>query len=193
MIPAPKRETRRHPIVGYIAEHYSGHAALPTVAMQVNEMLDEGVEVTEPLVDYLFANADDDWLTEFRARHRQARQDRRKQLAKPGYVYFLRHGEQVKIGYSRKPGERARSLSLRESDIIGIVEAKPQFERVCHDLWATLRIGNTEWFAATDELLQWIDGIATKWHYRHASRNATTTLDGYQRLAAALGLDSYAE
>lgn len=193
MIPTPKRETRRSPIVAYIAEHYANHAGLPSVGQEVNKMLDEGVEVTEALVDYLFSQADDDWLTQFRERHIQAREDRRTQLAKPGYVYFLRHGERLKIGYSRKPGERARSLSLRESNIIGVVKAEPRFERVCHDLWAELRIGNTEWFTVTDELLQWIDGIATKWHYRHASRNADTRLDGYQRLAAALGLDSYAE
>jgi hypothetical protein len=192
-MPRPRRETRRAPIVSYIADHYCDHPGLPTVAMRVNEMLDEGIDVTEPLVDLLFRNLDDDWLTQFRSRHQQARRERQQQLQRAGYVYFIRNGDRIKIGYSRKPAERAKALSLRESNILGVIESKPQFERVCHDMWADIRIGNTEWFAATEHLLEWIKTVAIKWHYRHASRTTDTSLDGYQRLAAALGLDTYAE
>ena len=187
IIPKPEKDPRRVPIIGYLADTYSDHAAFTSVCIQVNEMLDEGVEVTEPLIDHLFRHATADWLTTFRLERTEAKQRQQDRTYGPGYTYFIRHGDRIKIGYSTNPKRRALSLSLRETNIIGVVRSHGKFERVCHDMWADIRIDNTEWFHATDELLRWIDGVATKWHYHHRSREITPSIEtGYRELWRAM-------
>jgi hypothetical protein len=186
IMPRIDKDPRRVPIIGYLVDTYSGHAALPTVAMQVNDMLERGATVSPEIVDSLIASATDNWLTQFRQAKWQAREQRQAK-GRVGYTYFLQNGDRIKIGWSRDPKGRAHALSLRESNIIGVVQSEQRFERVCHEMWETVRIGNTEWFLATDELLGWIDGIAQRWHYKHRSRQAKTNMEeNYQRLINAI-------
>lgn len=186
VLPQVDKDPRRVPIIGYLIDNYSGHAALPTVAMQVNDMLERGATVSPEIVDSLIASATNDWLTQFRQARWQARRDRQAK-GRVGYTYFIRNGDRIKIGWSRDPKGRAQALSLRESDILGVVQSEQRFERVCHEMWETVRIGNTEWFLATDELLDWIDSTAQRWHYKHRSRQPNSTMDeNYERLLNAI-------
>jgi len=181
---------RMKPIITYLADNYRGHAAFPTVCLRVNELLDDGIDVTPALVDHMFRHTTDDWLTMYRKQRAGERDKRRRKTKGPGWTYFLSTGERIKIGYSHNPAERALSLSLRESNIMGVVQSLPKFERVCHEMWAEYRIDNTEWFRAEPDLLQWIEQVSTKWHYHHRSRTKDPNVaNGYLRLASALGLD----
>jgi len=176
---------RRHPIINYLAEHYADHAGLLSVATKVNRLLDAGEDVTPTLVDLLFRDVTDDWLAQFTDRTR-ANQAKVQQRKRDGYVYFLRNGERIKIGYSTDPRARAVSLSLRESDILGVIKAERRMESTLHEVWAAIRVGNTEWFHATDELLSWIDRAATRWDYRHPSKRPPTMQDNYRSLLSAI-------
>ena len=187
IVPVPKRSTRKEPIVDYLVETYTGHPALPTVALQVAQMLDLKVNVTTDIVDSLVLSAQGDWLTQRRLSRQEAIAAARQLRGTQGYTYFLRNGDRIKIGFSRNPKARAVSLSLRESDILGVVPSQQKFERRCHETWEDIRIGNTEWFHATDELLEWIGGIAQKWHYKHPSRQVSSEpSNNYEALLHAI-------
>lgn len=187
IIPKPDKDPRRVPVIGYLADTYSDHAAFPSVCIQVNEMMEAGIEVTEPLIDHLFQHSTDDWLTTFRRERMAINRERQTAQREHGYTYFMQHGDRIKIGYSINPRERAVSLSLRESNIIGVIQSLPKFERVCHDMWADIRIGNTEWFYATEELVRWIGEMANKWHYKHPSRKPTGDIqNNYRALLHAI-------
>lgn len=170
ILPAPSQVVRKEPIIDYLAQHYGDHAGLVQVAIKVKAMMDRNIEVTIQMVDYLFEEALKDKVTEVIAERKKARAQRQVDNKRQGYTYFLKNGDRIKIGFSRNPKGRAESLSLRESNIMGVVESGQQFERMMHDKWAHIRIGNTEWFEATPELLGFITVTAMKWHYRHASR-----------------------
>jgi hypothetical protein len=170
LVPSPNTIVRREPIIDYLADNYSDHAGLPTVALKVKAMLERHVKVTPDLIDYLFQEALQDKVTQNIAERKKMRAKRQDNRQRQGYTYFIRNGDRIKIGFSRNPKARAESLSLRESNILGVIESGQQFERMMHDNWAHIRIGNTEWFQATDELMEFINNTASKWHYRHTTR-----------------------
>lgn len=71
-----------------------------------------------------------------------------------GHVYYATDGWRIKIGYStRPPRRRGGELTAR------IVYAEPgsmQLERARQRYWSRYRIGRSEWFEASDELLLWL-------------------------------------
>jgi hypothetical protein len=65
-----------------------------------------------------------------------------------GYVYAIRSGDRVKIGWSGKPHSRLskiRSDSSFECELIGAVPATMEQEREAHSLFSRWRIAG-EWF-----------------------------------------------
>jgi hypothetical protein len=162
--------SRRAPIIDYLADNYIDNAGMAVVAPRLNKMLDRGIDVTPLMVDLMFEEATGDWITQNVAARAVKRAKRDEGRTAQSYVYFLQNGDRIKIGFSRDPQARAKSLSLRESNILGVIEAGQRFERTLHENWSHIRIEDTEWFYATPELLAFIEASATKWHYRHASK-----------------------
>lgn len=72
----------------------------------------------------------------------------RHERLRGGYIYFLRLGDTVKIGYSTDPFARATTLSVGipgKIDAFVVVPGTRAIERECHRKFATHRISG-EWF-----------------------------------------------
>lgn len=79
----------------------------------------------------------------------------RRQSGRPGYVYLMRCGKRYKIGRSRDPHQRRRSLqtaSPEPVEIIAVYEAEDAAatERAAHERYAHCRVGG-EWFALSPD------------------------------------------
>jgi len=184
LVPSPNVLVRKEPVIDYLVDNYGDHAGFPTVALKIKDMMDRDIEVTNDIVDYLFDEALKDKVTQNIAQRKQMRAKLQENRKSPSYTYFIQNGNTIKIGFSRNPKARAESLSLREANILGVIESGQQFERMMHDNWSHIRIGNTEWFEATPELLDFIESTAMKWHYRHPSRRSTQSISqAYLNLA----------
>lgn len=75
---------------------------------------------------------------------------------RPGFVYFLRFGDRVKIGFSTDPQNRVRALP--HDEILAIVPGTRLNERQMHAAFADLRITG-EWFHADERLLDFIADV----------------------------------
>lgn len=73
-----------------------------------------------------------------------------------GYVYFVRLGNRVKIGYSRNPAERFKEVPLEE--VLTITPGSQDDERAAHIRFAHLRTTG-EWFKAEPELLKYAKSL----------------------------------
>jgi hypothetical protein len=73
-----------------------------------------------------------------------------------GYVYFIRLGNRVKIGYSRNPVERFKDLPVEE--VLAIIPGSEVDERTNLLRFAHLRITG-EWFKAAPELLKYAESL----------------------------------
>ena len=73
------------------------------------------------------------------------------------YVYFLRRGDHIKIGWSCVPDTRARNLRGLLLAVIPFESERggPWWEKAEHRRWHHLSLGR-EWFRAGPELLWWI-------------------------------------
>jgi hypothetical protein len=74
-------------------------------------------------------------------------------LPEPG-VYFMTDGVRVKIGFTARPPRR-RGGELK-AEVIMFIPGDMVTERREHHRWQHIRIGATEWFEATPELLVWL-------------------------------------
>lgn len=72
-------------------------------------------------------------------------------------VYFIRHGERIKIGTTRNLRGRIAALSLRAEDALLALKGDEAFEGTLHTHFAHLRDGDTEWFEAAPELRRYAD------------------------------------
>lgn len=64
-------------------------------------------------------------------------------------VYFIRHGDRVKIGTTTDLRKRVVGLSLRVDNVALILPGDAEVEHAYHRRFDALRVGDTEWF--TDE------------------------------------------
>lgn len=71
-------------------------------------------------------------------------------------VYFIQHGERIKIGTTRNLRGRIAALSLRADDALLALKGDESFEGALHTHFSSLRIGDTEWFNEAPELRQYI-------------------------------------
>jgi hypothetical protein len=73
-----------------------------------------------------------------------------------GWVYFIRKGDLIKIGWTTHPKRRFKEL--RPDAILALMDAEPIDERRCHAAFAHLRVRG-EWFRPEADLLAYIEGI----------------------------------
>lgn len=68
------------------------------------------------------------------------------------YVYFIRNGSRIKIGWSTNVKSRVQQLSLPPSALLLQIPGGSREEGFLHRKFASARVGRTEWFEATAEL-----------------------------------------
>jgi hypothetical protein len=70
-----------------------------------------------------------------------------------GFIYFLQLGPYVKIGFSRRPIDRAHEVTAShpEAKLMGCIPARQRQERILHSQFAHLR-SKGEWFRADEEI-----------------------------------------
>lgn len=73
-------------------------------------------------------------------------------------VYYLRHGDRVKIGTTTNP--RQRFAAIWHEELLAIERGDRHRERARHEQFAQDRLGRSEWFAASPVLLAHIDSVA---------------------------------
>jgi hypothetical protein len=71
-------------------------------------------------------------------------------------VYFLRNGSRVKIGFSTDLGTRVKQLALRKTDLLMALHGGKNLELDLHTRFEAQRVGTTEWFELTGELVSYI-------------------------------------
>jgi hypothetical protein len=71
-------------------------------------------------------------------------------------VYFIQNGDRVKIGTTTNLRSRISALSLRPTDIVLLVNGGRPFEQALHKRFASVRVGNTEWFANSGPVAEYI-------------------------------------
>lgn len=74
----------------------------------------------------------------------------------PALVYFLLNGGRVKIGHTRGLSARVRALSLREEAVVLLLHGGPSLERALHQKFARDRIGGSEWFELSADMVGFI-------------------------------------
>lgn len=85
-------------------------------------------------------------------------------------VYFLANGGRVKIGQTRGLYSRTRSLSLRADAVLLLLQGGASLERALHAKFAAHRIGDSEWFDLTPEIVRF---VGTKAHSKPLRKPAT--------------------
>lgn len=76
------------------------------------------------------------------------------EIGRPGFVYFLRMGDKVKIGFSTNVGKRLKAIQTAcplPAEVVKIIPGSEQTERYFHAHFAANRI-NGEWFALDSHL-----------------------------------------
>lgn len=79
-----------------------------------------------------------------------------------GFVYFIRCQDRIKIGFSKSPRKRMGKLATDAPfpcTLLGVADAEQYPEQELHAQFAHIRVHN-EWFAATDELVAFINSVS---------------------------------
>jgi T5orf172 domain len=74
-------------------------------------------------------------------------------------VYFVANGGRVKIGFTKRLVSRLRALSLSQDAVLLLLQGGEPLERALHAKFGRSRIGSSEWFELTPEIVRF---IATK-------------------------------
>ena len=78
-----------------------------------------------------------------------------------GFVYFVRHTNGIKIGFSSAPHNRISSLKQKPLYPIGIMAGTLHTERRVHKALAPHRlVGEREWFADNTEVRAYINSLS---------------------------------
>jgi T5orf172 domain len=96
-----------------------------------------------------------EWNERWQTRRRPARMAD-PQMKRPGFIYFLRSGDRIKIGFTKSPAQRFRKLQTglaRRPDLLVFIAGSFADE---HDMHLRLAEHWTEgeWFAASADVLQ---------------------------------------
>jgi Meiotically Up-regulated Gene 113 (MUG113) protein len=75
-----------------------------------------------------------------------------------GWVYFIRFGDRVKVGYTTKPDQRMRDLPHEQ--VIGILPGTRADEAAWHHLLADFHVVG-EWFRADPQVLAMLGKVAS--------------------------------
>lgn len=95
----------------------------------------------------------------------------------PGWVYYLRVGERVKIGYSADVKRRMRAYPP-ESRLLAVHPGTPQLETDMHRRFTGSRAAGREWFRETPDLSEHIEQVVAQFgeptaHRYHFRTDAT--------------------
>lgn len=71
-------------------------------------------------------------------------------------VYVIGNGPRVKIGTTRHLRRRVSSLSLRRENVICALQGDRRLERALHRTFFVDRVGSTEWFKPSEDLIAYI-------------------------------------
>lgn len=80
------------------------------------------------------------------------------EIGRPGFVYFIRMGDKVKIGFSINVGNRLKAIQTAcplPAEIVKIIPGSEQTERYFHAHFAANRISG-EWFALDSHLAMFL-------------------------------------
>lgn len=83
---------------------------------------------------------------------------------RPGFVYFIRSGDHIKIGYATNVADRIRELQVGNPtplQLLGVMPAARPDEKRLHGQFAQTRIVG-EWFQATPVLIDYIKANTTR-------------------------------
>jgi hypothetical protein len=72
-------------------------------------------------------------------------------------VYYLRHGQRIKIGTSANP--RSRFAALPWEELLAFERGGRGLERRRHETFASARFPGSEWFRAEPELLEHVERV----------------------------------
>lgn len=76
-----------------------------------------------------------------------------------GWLYFVRFGDRVKIGYTTNPDQRLRDIPHER--VIGIVPGTRADEKAWHALLANFHVVG-EWFAADPEVVRKLEQVVRR-------------------------------
>lgn len=79
----------------------------------------------------------------------------------PGWIYYLRVGDTIKIGYARSVYNRLRQYPPN-AVLLAVEPGTPKIERARHSLFHAHLAAGREWFHPNAELDTWIDQIRQK-------------------------------
>lgn len=91
----------------------------------------------------------------------------------PGWVYFIRAGDAVKIGWSADPWRRIREIRTSSSSpayMLGMARGSKDLERKFHH-WFEAQRTHGEWFSATPNLLRAIPWFCDEFEQQEARLN----------------------
>lgn len=179
--------SRREPMLDYLLDRYSGSRGFPEAALELSAMLTNGVKLTPEIVDYIATKCSD----ERRALMMPVVTPASTKRQRENFVYFLRNQSRVKIGVSVDPAERAAALSLRRSDVVGVISGGYRLESALHERFAAQRVGTTEWFDWCEEIEDYIATHAEPLTKRHRSASQrrkmpVSRVDAYRQLALTI-------
>lgn len=75
---------------------------------------------------------------------------------RPGFVYFIRFADRIKIGFSADP--RTRIASLPHDEVLGIFPGTRRNEKQLHAAFADLRLTG-EWFQVDGRILDFVADV----------------------------------
>lgn len=78
-------------------------------------------------------------------------------LDKPGFVYFVRFADRIKIGWSGNPTRRFRNIP--HDEVMAVIPGTMDDEHSYHNRFAALRV-HGEWFRADRTLVDFIAALA---------------------------------
>lgn len=168
----PPKRTFRDPALTLIVS-LAGHVDSVVIRAytEIEEMRDAGVDVTDELAAHVYRKHEHAAKTAYeRAMQKRialqqfgARASLTVGMKAPRYetqqVYFIRWGDRVKIGTAIDPAARAIGLSLRAEAIVLTIPGGRLEEAAVHADLYEYRIGDTEWFHATQEVLAYIEAL----------------------------------
>lgn len=70
-----------------------------------------------------------------------------------GWIYYLRVGERIKIGYTKDIGQRMRQYPPH-STLLAVHPGTPKLEREMHHKFLHLLANGREWFTVADEIIR---------------------------------------
>ena len=95
-------------------------------------------------------------------------------------TYFIRGGDHIKIGESLNPASRMVELQTAFPQRLRLLKVTDIRESEAHRLAAQMATRHQgEWFDATQELLEWIDGLEDK---SESSTSAAEWIAEYERI-----------